>query len=103
MDFEDHFNTDTPYITLDGLTPMANSKPIPNYFVNKKISKVLKKSNYDTSQHMNVIYERKLPIKTGTVLRWELHGVGFDVYVAGYSELFVKGMRVHAYCVGIIE
>ena len=32
MDFEQHFNDDTPYITLDGFTPMANSKPIYNIF-----------------------------------------------------------------------
>lgn len=103
MDFEQHFNDDTPYITLDGFTPMANSKPIDNIFLNKKVKKELKSSGYTSSQHMNVIYDKKKPIKVGSTLRWELRGMGFDVLVLGYGELFVKGLRVHAYCVGIME
>lgn len=103
MDFEQHFNEDTPYITLDGFTPMANSKPIDNIFLNKKVKKVLKGSGYTSSQHMNVVYEQKKSIKVGSIVRWELRGMSFDVVVLGYGDLFVKGLRVHAYCVGIIE
>lgn len=103
MDFEQHFNEDTPYITLDGFTPMANSKPIDNVFLNNKVKKVLKGSGYNSSQHMNVVYEQKKPIEVGSIVRWELRGMSFDVVVLGYGVLFVKGLRVHAYCVGIME
>lgn len=103
MDFDQHFNEDTSYITLDGFTPMANSKPIDNIYLNKKVKKVLKGSGYTSSQHMNVVYEQKKPIKVGSIVCWELRGMSFDVVVLGYGVLFVKGLRVHAYCVGIME
>lgn len=39
---------------------------------------------------MNVIYDKKKPIKVGSTLRWELRGMGFDVIVLGMVNCSLK-------------
>lgn len=103
MNMEEHFEGETPYITLDSHTPMANSKPIHNTFMSKHVRKKLKETGYTSNQHMNVIFERSKPLRVGDSYTWKLREMEFNVVVLGKTELFVRGMKVYAYCVGIIE
>lgn len=103
MNIEEHFDVETPYITLNGETPMANSKPILNCFMNPRVKKELKNSGYTSNQHMNVIFQKKKPLRIGDTYTWVLRELEFNVVLLGKTELFVKGMKVYAYCVGIIE
>ncbi|HAV1973412.1 TPA: hypothetical protein JG946_003772 [Enterobacter hormaechei subsp. steigerwaltii] len=103
MDLEAHFEGETPYITLDGHTPYANSKPIENMFMNKQVKKELKNSGYKCSHFMNVIYEKKKALRKGDTYTWKLRDMEFNVVLLGKAELFVKGKHVYVYCVGIME
>jgi hypothetical protein len=103
MNIEEHFDEDTDYIKLGEFTPFANSKPIENFFMNKKVKKQLKESGYTSTSHMNVIYESGKPFRIGDIYKWKLHDLEIEVVMLGKTQLFVKGKYVYAYCVGIIE
>ena len=101
--YEEHFEEDTPYITLDGKTPMANSKTLSTCFVNKKIRKELKKSTYECTHFMNVVFESKQKLRVGDTYKWKLRDIEIDVVLLEHKELFVRGIHVFNYSVGIIE
>ncbi|EPC0896008.1 hypothetical protein ACRV5G_000669 [Enterobacter hormaechei] len=103
MNIEDHFEGETPYIQLNGETPFANSKPIQNCFMNKKVKKEFSKSGYSSNSYMNVMFERKKALRTGDTYTWSLRDMEFNVVLLDKTELFVKGKRFYAYCIGIIE
>lgn len=102
-EFEKHFEGETPYITLNGETPMANGLPTDKSWLNKKLGKKLKQSGYSSNQYMNVVFDRSKALRTGDTYTWKLHNEEFNVVLLDKTELFVKGMRVYAYIVGIIE
>ncbi|MGR2854739.1 hypothetical protein FY046_01625 [Erwinia sp. 1181_3] len=103
MNFEQHYEEKTPYITLDGVTPYANSMATHKMFLTKKFSKILKKSEIVCECYMNVCFEREQKFEDGQVLKWVLRDEVMQVYVIGSTKLFVKGKLIWAYCVGIIE
>lgn len=103
MNIEEHFEGETPYIQLNGETPLVNGKPTQTCFLNKQLAKTLKKSEYTCEQYMNVCFDRKKALRTGDTYTWSLREMEFNVVLLGKTELFVKGMRVYAYIVGIIE
>lgn len=103
MNIEEHFEDETPYIQLDGNTPFANGKPTLTCFLNKQLVKTLKKSGYECNQYMNVCFQSKKALRTGDTYTWKLRQLEFNVVLIGKTVLFVKGMRVYAFIVGIIE
>jgi|GEM_PF-997160 len=100
---EQHFGDLTPYIQLEGLTPVANSMPMDICFLGKKFKKVLKQVTFECNSYMNVCFDKEQNLAEGTVLEWSLHDDVMKVYVIGSTRVFVKGKPIWAYCVGIIE
>lgn len=101
--FENHYGESTAYITLEGITPFANSTPVETIFLGKKFTKELRKNNILSNSFMNVCYEKQQAFVTGTVLKWKLRGDITNVYLIEEKKLFVKGKNFWVYCVGIIE
>ena len=52
---------------------------------------------------MNVMFETKKALRTGVTYTWSLRDMEFNVVLLDKTELFVKGKRFYAYCIGIIE
>lgn len=94
--FDKHYEEQTPYITLDGKMPYANSLPIDLMFLGKKFKKKVKGQ---ILSYMNVAYDR--PQQFGTDLEWSLNGNSTEVLLIDETKLFVKGKHFWVYCVGI--
>ncbi len=96
-----HYEEQTVYITLEGVTPFANSTPIDITFLDKKFKKVLKKSGIDCDYYMNVIFEKSQNFENK--LEWKLHDHCTDVFLIGETKLFIKGKHFYVYCIGIVN
>lgn len=103
MIFDKHYENETPYITMQGITPFANSMPIDLCFLGKKFKKQLKNSNINCLCYMNVAYDKPQDFQELSVLEWKLHDDSTDVFLIEEKKLFVKGKHFWVYCVGIIE
>ncbi len=100
MNFEEHYGDLTPFITLNGITPFANSMPINKCFLSTKLNKKLKKQDVSIDTYMNVIYEREQSFDT-EMLEWKMQDLELDVVLIDSTRVFVKGRHFWAYCVGI--
>ncbi|GHS71659.1 hypothetical protein EKTHUN627_24580 [Enterobacter kobei] len=100
---EQHYGELTSEITMNGITPDANSMPMNKMFLGKKFQKIIKNSTHTIDSVMNVIYEKPQSFENGEVYEWELQGLVLSVYVIECKQLFVKGKHFWAYNVGIIE
>lgn len=103
MNLEEHYGELTSEITMNGITPDANSMPITKVFLGKKFQKVVKNSTHTINSFMNVIYEKPQSFKHGEVLEWVLQDLVLSVYLIEEKKLFVKGKFFWVYNVGIIE
>ncbi len=105
MNLEDHFEEQTPYIQIDGKTPLTNSLPYEEFYLGEVHIKAYKKykKQYPCQYFMSVSFEKKPPLKSGDIVQWKLHEDEYDIIILKYGELFVKGKRVHAYTVGILK
>ncbi|QUG75851.1 hypothetical protein GKQ23_12970 [Erwinia sp. E602] len=98
--FEQHYEEQTPYIALDGITPTANSVPLTTSFLSKKLRKQISKESIQCDNYMNVIFEKKQTFEK--VLKWTLRELELDVVLLEEKQLFVRGKPFWAYCVVII-
>lgn len=103
MNFERHYEEQTAYITLNGVTPVANSMPIEKCFLGKKFQKILKKETFTVNYYMNVCYDKPQEFIDGSMMIWKLREEETNVFLIESKKLFVKGKHIWVYCVGIVE
>lgn len=101
MNFDKHYEERTPDIRLDAFIPYANSLPISKVFLGKKFQKHIK--NLPIEYYMAVVFEKPQEIADGQSMKWTLDDLTLNVYVIEHKQLFVKGKKVWAYAVGIME
>ena len=105
MNLEDHFEEQTAYIQINGKTPYTNSLPYEEFYLGKIHLKAYKKykKQHPCQYFMSVSFEKKPPLKNGSIVQWKLNEDEYDIIILHQAELFVKGKRIYAYTVGILK